>query len=139
MSCFATELEVSARLQVKLRAGSRQLANARRTFFDENLYRLSVGEGRTGCQCVLAMQLGRVSGAQRSGNTTLRVRGGAVEKRAFSDYEDFATSRSTPRSVETSDTAPYHQKARSDSLSHVLKSTPADNPFVGVALPCTLL
>jgi hypothetical protein len=68
---FATEFEVSARLQIELRTCSRQLANPRRTFFDEDLNRFCVSQGGTRGQSVLPVQLGRVSGAERGGNAAL--------------------------------------------------------------------
>jgi hypothetical protein len=58
MSGLATKLEIASRLQIELRTRGRQLTNARRTFFDEDLDRFGVCERRAGCQSVLSMQLG---------------------------------------------------------------------------------
>ena len=54
---FATKLEISARLEIELRAGCRQFANARRTLFDQNFDCFRVSESGTGCQRVLSMEL----------------------------------------------------------------------------------
>ena len=57
MGSLAAKFEIPSRLQIELRAGSRQLANTRGTFFDEDLDCFRVGEGCTRCQSVLSMQL----------------------------------------------------------------------------------
>ena len=63
MRRFAPELEISARLQIELRASRCQLANPRRPFFDKNLDCLRVCQRRTGRQSVQSMQLRRISGS----------------------------------------------------------------------------
>ena len=55
---FTTELEVSARLEIELCTGGRQLTNARGTFFDEHLDRLCISEGGARGQRVQPVQLG---------------------------------------------------------------------------------
>lgn len=123
MRGFFTELEVPARLQIELRTRGRQLPNTRRTFFDEDLDCLGVSEGGTCRQCVLPVQLRRITSAERSRDSSLSVRGGAVEQRPLGENHHIAVSGGAPRGVKTSNSAPHNQKARSYSLGHALKST----------------
>jgi len=47
---LAPELEVSTRLEVKVRAGCRQLSHSRRPFFDQDFHRLGIAERGTGSE-----------------------------------------------------------------------------------------
>jgi hypothetical protein len=58
MCCFATKLEVATRLQIEVRAGSRQLSHPRRPFLDEHLDSLCVTQSRSRSESVLTMELG---------------------------------------------------------------------------------
>jgi hypothetical protein len=90
MSRFTSKLEISARLEIKSRACRAQLAHSRRTFLDQNLYGRGVTQRGTRGERILAMQLGRVSGAERGGNATLRIRCRAVEERALGKHHHIA-------------------------------------------------
>ncbi len=118
MGCFPAKLEVSAWLEIEVRAGGRELSNARRSFFDENFYCLRIAERRACCQGILTVKLRRVSGAQRRRNSTLRVGCGAIEERPLGEDHHVAVGGSAPRSVKTSNPASHHQKARPYSLGH---------------------
>src|SRR5204863_5560064 len=119
---FAAEFEVAARLQIELRTGGRQFADARGTFFDEDFDRFRVSEGGARCQSILPMQLGRVSGAECCGDSPLRVSGRAIEERPFGQHHYVVVSRGAPCSVKTSNSASHYEKARSYPLGHALKS-----------------
>src|SRR5205085_9417138 len=109
---------------------------------DEDLYRFRVAERRTRCQRILSMQLGRVSSTEGGGDSALGIGSRAVEQRALGKHDNVATGRSTPGGVKAGDTTSYHQKARSYSLSHALKSTRTRMPFEGVVslrLSCNAL
>jgi basic membrane protein A len=120
---LSAKFEVPTRLQIELRTCGRQLTDARGTLFDEDLDCFRVSESRTCRQSVLSMQLRRISRAQRRRYSALRVRGGAVEQRSLGEDHHVAVAGSAPRSVKTSNPAPYHEKARPYSLGHELKST----------------
>ncbi len=80
---LASELEPARRIEIEVRAGGLQLAHARRSFFDQHLHRRRVAERRAGGERVLPVQRGRVAGAERRGDSALRVRGRAVEQRSL--------------------------------------------------------
>ena len=122
MRRLAAELEVSARLEVEVRAGGRQLTDARGSLFDQNLHRLRIAERGTRGQRILPMQLRRISGAQCRGDPALSVGRRAVEQRSLGQHHHVAVRGSAPCSVKTSNSAPHHQKARTYPLGHVLKS-----------------
>jgi hypothetical protein len=132
---LATKLEIAARLEIELRTCRRQLTHARGAFFDEDLHCFRVGERGTRRQSVLAMQLRRISRSQRGGDSTLRIRSGAVKKGAFGKDHHVAVSRGAPRSVKTSNSASHYEKARSYPLGHVLKYRGSRSPIS----PCRAL
>src|SRR6185437_7076002 len=131
MRGFTTELEIPTWLEIELRTRGRQLADARWTFFDEHLHCLRIGQGGTRRQSVLPVQLRRISGSQRGGDSSLSVSGGAVEQRAFRHDHYVAVSRGTPCSVKTSNSASHYEKARSYPLGHGLKSMRDERSFEG--------
>jgi hypothetical protein len=122
MSGFAPKLEISAGLEVEVRTGRCQLPHSRWTFFDQHFDRLRITQRRARRERVLAMQLRRISSAERGGDSSLRISSCAVEQRPFGEHHYFAVGGSAPGSVKTSNSASHHQKARSQSLSHELKS-----------------
>src|SRR5215210_2911822 len=122
MRGLSTEFEVSARLQVELRTRGRQLANTRRTFFDEDLDCFGVSESGTRGQSVPAVQLRGITSAESCRDSTLGIGGGAVEQRPLGENHHIAVGGGAPRGVKTSNSASHHQKTRSDSLGHVMKS-----------------
>jgi hypothetical protein len=123
VSSLTAKFEIPSRLQIELRTGGRQLTNARGTLFDQDLDCFRVGKRRARGQSILAVKLRGISGAERGGNSPLRVRGGAVEERAFGKHHYITIGGSAPRSVKTSNSAPHHEKARPYSLGHEMKST----------------
>jgi hypothetical protein len=122
MRRFTTKLEVSTRLQIELRTRSCQLTNTRGPFFDEDLDSFCVSEGGARRQRVLPVQLGRISGAQCGGNAALGIRRRAVEQRPLGQHHHVAVRGSAPCSVEPSNSASHHEKARPYSADHALKS-----------------
>ena len=101
MRRFLAELEVSARLEVEVRAGSLQLAHAGRTFLDQHLDRFGVAERRARGERVLPMQLRRIAGAERGGDAALGVGGGAVEQGALGEHHHVAFRRRAPGGMQT--------------------------------------
>ena len=55
--CFATQLEVSARLEIEVRAGRCKLTHSRRPFFNENFHCLRITQCSARGKCVLSVQL----------------------------------------------------------------------------------
>jgi hypothetical protein len=122
MRRFTTELEVSTRLQIELRTCSCQLTNTRGTLLDEDLDSFCVSEGGARRQGVLPVELWRISGAKCSGNSTLGVRRRAIEQRPLGQHHHVAVRGSAPCSVQPSNSASHHEKARPYSADHALKS-----------------
>ena len=115
---LAPELEPAARIEIELRAGGLQLANARRAFFDQHLHRRRVAQRRTRGERVLPVERGRVAGAERGGDAALRVRGGAVEQRALGEQQHVAVLRRAPRRVQPGDAAADDEKPRANPIGH---------------------
>ena len=122
MSCFTSELEITARLQIESRTRRLQLADTRRTFFDEYLDRLSASQMLRRGACVAAMQLGRISGAKRRGDSALSIRRRAVEQRPLGQHHHVSFGRCPERRVEPCNAASDNEKACSDALCHGVKS-----------------
>jgi hypothetical protein len=122
MRRFTTKLEVSTWLQIELRTRGRQLTNTRGTFLDEDLDSFCVSEGSARGQGVLPVQLGRISGAKRRRDPALSVCSRAIEQRPLGQHHHVAVSGRAPCGVETSNSASHHEKARTYSADHALKS-----------------
>jgi hypothetical protein len=123
MRSLPAELEGSAWLEIEVGAGGVELANARRTFLDQHLDRRGITQGGTGGKRVLPVQLGRITGPERGGDSTLGVRGRAVEERPLGQDHHFALSRCPPGRMQSRHAAADHEEAGSYALSHAPKST----------------
>jgi hypothetical protein len=64
------------------------------------------------------MQLRRVTGAERRGDTALRIGGGAVEERALREEQHFSVLRRAPCGVQTGDTTADDEEARAYAIGH---------------------
>ena len=122
MRCFAAKLEISARLQIKMRPRRLQLAYSRRSFLHEYLYCFGITQRSAGCQRIAAVQSGRISGAESCSNSSLRICGRAVEQRPLGQHHHVTFRRCPERRVKTCNAASYDEKAGSYALSHGVKS-----------------
>jgi len=96
VSGFAAEHQPARRIEIEVSAGGLQLADASRSFLDQDLYRRGVAERGAGGERVLTMQRRRVAGAERRGDAALRVRRRAVEQGTFGEQQHVAVLRGAP-------------------------------------------
>src|SRR5689334_7117991 len=101
MRSLATELEISSRLEVEVRACRLKLTNTRRPFFDQHLYGFRIAQRRAGGECIATVQLGRVSSPKCRGNSALGISGRAIEQRPLGENHDVAFGRCPKRGVKT--------------------------------------
>jgi hypothetical protein len=104
-----------------LRSSGCELAHPIGTFLDQHFDSGCVAQCGASCKGVYPMKLRRVAGSQRGGDATLRVRGGAIEKRALGENDHFTRIGGSPRGVQSCDSAPNHQETSANALRHVRK------------------
>jgi hypothetical protein len=122
MRCLAAKLEIAARLEIKISPSSLQLTHSRWSFLHEHLDCFGITQRGAGRQCIAAVQCRRISGTERSSNSTLGIRGRAVEQRPLGQHHHVSFRRCPERRVETCNAASYDEKAGSYALSHGVKS-----------------
>ena len=141
---LAPKLESAVGAQIEGRARQLQLADSRGAFFDQHLHRFAIAQGGAGRQRIFAMQLRRVAGAERGGDSALGVGGGAVEKRTFGEHEHVALLRNAPRRVEPghaatnhedSGTKRVHSAAVPQVMRHESRVAPKEDDRGSVAMP----
>jgi hypothetical protein len=93
---LTTELEVTGWIEVEMRTGCLELADARWSFLYQHLHRFGIAQRRSRGQSITTMQLGRVAGAERGGDPTLSVRRRAVEERSFGQQQYVTLLGGTP-------------------------------------------
>ncbi len=95
-----------------------ELAHTRWSLFDEHFDCLCVAERCTSGKRIASVELRRVSGAERSGDSALRVGSRAVEQRPLREDEHITFSRSPPRGMQSGDAAPDNQEACTNPVGH---------------------
>ena len=122
MRRFTAQLEIAAGLQIEMCSRRLELTHSRRAFLHQYLDCFGITQRGAGCKCIAAVQCGRISSAQRRGNSSLGIRCRTVEQRPFGEHHHVAFRRCPERRVETCNAASYNEKAGSYALSHGVKS-----------------
>src|SRR5450759_4212802 len=122
MSRFASKCELAARLEIEPCARGLELSDASRALFDQHLDCLCVAERRARSERVDPVKLGRISRSKRGGNSSLGIRGGAVEQRPLGEHHHVALGRCPKRRMEPCNSASNNEQACPYAVCHGVKS-----------------